>query len=137
VLRSSAIALVCATAGLLLAGCGASHETALRQQSGWGQGVYSVNCARCHDAGRSAGELTGTRLVASFSDAATLQRFVLRAMPYDRRGILTPADSWAVTAWLLDRNGLLQLRHDYLLGPKTAPTQRLGGDVPQTGRTAP
>jgi cytochrome c len=124
-------------AAFAAAACGESHQSALRQQAGWGEGVYAVNCARCHDAGRSAGELTTTRLVSSFVDAGSLQQFVLREMPYDRRGILNPTDAWAVTAWLLDRNRLLRLRPDDRLGPKTAKTVRLGGDLPQRGHVRP
>jgi hypothetical protein len=137
VLRPLALGVTCALGALLPASCGDVHQSALRQQSGWGEAVYAVNCARCHDSGRSAGQLSSTRLVTSFADAAALQRFVARKMPYDRPGILPQADAWAVTAWLLERNRLLRLRRDYLLGPKTAASVRLGGDVPLTGRAAP
>jgi hypothetical protein len=131
------LACLLAAAAIGLTACGSSDRGALRQQESWGDGVFALGCARCHGNRRTPGPLESRQLVSSFPYAAALQQFVRVKMPYDRPGLLTASDAWAVTAFLLARERLLPLRSDHLLGPYTARGIRLGGDVPRTGATAP
>jgi len=137
VLSRALTALLLLAVAAAVLGCGAGHPGALAQQASWGQGVFDVNCARCHAAGRTPGPLESERLVAAFTDAAALQRFVATRMPYDRPGILPAGDAWAVTTFLLERDRLLRLRSDHVLGPHTARRVRLGGDFPRGTGAAP
>jgi cytochrome c len=122
---------------LAAAGCGGVGEkhAALVQQASWGHAVFEGNCARCHSEGRSVDTITRTSLLTGYRNAAALQRFVRETMPFDRPGRLPDSDYWAVTAYLLDRHSLLTLRPDHTLGPLTAATQQLSGDVPQPPAT--
>jgi S-disulfanyl-L-cysteine oxidoreductase SoxD len=85
-----------------------------------GKAVYGQNCAACHGAHGEGG--IGDRLVGGqgtlTSDhpvktigsywpyATTLLDYVRRAMPYQAPGSLSIDDYYAVTAYLLDQNGI-------------------------------
>ena len=86
-----------------------------------GKGIYAAQCARCHGAtGREGPEepLVGgigslatpkpQKTVGSFWPyATTLWDYVNRAMPFDRPGMLPPDDVYAVTAYVLQLNGIV------------------------------
>jgi mono/diheme cytochrome c family protein len=86
-----------------------------------GKAVYAAQCARCHGAtGREGPEdvLVGgigslptsrpEKTVGSFWPyATTLWDYVNRAMPFDRPGMLPPDDVYAVTAYVLQLNGIV------------------------------
>jgi S-disulfanyl-L-cysteine oxidoreductase SoxD len=86
-----------------------------------GKAVYAAQCARCHGAtGREGPEepLVGgigslaspkpQKTVGSFWPyATTLWDYVNRAMPFDRPGVLPPDDVYAVTAYVLQLNGIV------------------------------
>jgi S-disulfanyl-L-cysteine oxidoreductase SoxD len=86
-----------------------------------GKAIYAAQCARCHGAtGREGpeeplvggiGSLTSPKpqkTVGSFWPyATTLWDYVNRAMPFDRPGVLPPDDVYAVTAYVLQLNGIV------------------------------
>ncbi len=82
-----------------------------------GAEVYATSCAPCHgDAGQGG---PNDRLVAEEDDsgraigaywpyASTLYDYIRRAMPWDRPGSLSDDEVYAVVAWLLYQNGLIE-----------------------------
>ncbi|MBW3534425.1 MAG: cytochrome c [Gemmatimonadetes bacterium] len=94
-----------------------------------GAAVYAARCASCHGVqgeGTPAGDRLvpdpeapgfpdaegledGTRAIGSYWPwATTLFDYVRRSMPQDRPGTLTDPEVYAVTAWILWRNGLVE-----------------------------
>jgi cytochrome c len=83
--------------------------------------VYAAKCAGCH--GPTGIEGPSDRLVGGqqtlqtpkpvktigsyWPYATTLYDYIRRAMPFDAPQSLTPDDIYAVTAWLLYRNGII------------------------------
>jgi mono/diheme cytochrome c family protein len=86
-----------------------------------GKPLYATHCARCHGAtGREGPEdvlvggigslATGRpqKTVGSYWPyATTLWDYLNRAMPFDRPGILSADDVYALTAYLLHLNGIV------------------------------
>jgi S-disulfanyl-L-cysteine oxidoreductase SoxD len=95
-----------------------------------GRAVFADRCASCHGAegqGTAAGEaLVGGTVAAAFGGpseggtggarktigsywpyATTLYDYTNRAMPFDKPGSLTPNELYAVTAFLLWKNGII------------------------------
>ena len=86
-----------------------------------GKAIYAAQCARCHGAtGRegpedvlvggigSLGTAKPEKTLGSYWPyATTLWDYLNRAMPFDRPGVLSPDDVYAVTAYLLQLNGIL------------------------------
>ena len=93
-----------------------------------GDAVYHAKCAVCHGAngvegpmdklvGRMPGDsfpfgkdpaLLGQRTIGNYWPyATTVYDFIHRAMPHDKPGSLTPHEVYAVTAYLLYKNGII------------------------------
>jgi cytochrome c len=86
-----------------------------------GEAVFARNCAACHGnkgQGGSAEELVGgiraldsadpDRTIGRFwPHATTVFDYIRRAMPANKPGSLTNDEVYAVTAWLLHADGLL------------------------------
>jgi S-disulfanyl-L-cysteine oxidoreductase SoxD len=86
-----------------------------------GQAVFSARCAACH--GETGEDPTYSRLVGGqgtlasdkpiqtigsfWQYATTLWSYIRRAQPFDRPGSLTTDQVYAVTAYLLYRNGII------------------------------
>jgi S-disulfanyl-L-cysteine oxidoreductase SoxD len=86
-----------------------------------GQAVYAERCAACH--GETGEDPKYSRLVGGHGTLATAQpirtigsfwqyaptlwSYIRRAQPYDKPGSLTPDQVYAVTAYLLHRNGII------------------------------
>ncbi|WP_045224738.1 c-type cytochrome [Methyloterricola oryzae] len=87
-----------------------------------GKAIYAERCASCHGAtgtGGSAEELAGGRLDGPSPDktigtywpyATTVFDFVRRSMPLDAPGSLSSDQLYAVTAYLLNLNGIIDER---------------------------
>lgn len=85
-----------------------------------GKSVYALRCASCHGqagTGGSADELAGGRLDGPSPDktigtywpyATTVVDFVRRSMPLDAPGSLSSDQVYAVTAYLLSLNGIIE-----------------------------
>lgn len=65
----------------------------------WGQAVFRLECARCHEADRVV-PLTETRLI-SYRNAQELYEYIRETMPLDKPGALPDYDYQAVTLFLL------------------------------------
>jgi mono/diheme cytochrome c family protein len=94
-------------------------EQPLEMQLAWGETIYRLECARCHDQDRSAPELRSENML-SYRDAQALYEFNRRYMPLDKPGALRDVDYWDVTAYILAEEGLLLLPDEFALGPDTA-----------------
>jgi S-disulfanyl-L-cysteine oxidoreductase SoxD len=86
-----------------------------------GKAVYAERCAACH--GETGEDPKYSRLVGGQGTLATAQpirtigsfwqyaptlwSYIRRAQPYDHPGSLTPDQVYAVTAYLLHRNGII------------------------------
>jgi S-disulfanyl-L-cysteine oxidoreductase SoxD len=86
-----------------------------------GQQVFAARCAACH--GETGEDPTYSRLVGGqgtlatdkpvqtigsfWQYATTLWSYIRRAQPFDNPGSLTPDQVYAVTAYLLHRNGII------------------------------
>jgi mono/diheme cytochrome c family protein len=103
-----------------------------------GRYIYKVLCASCHgDGGRGVGDypsLVGGQgtlkskspvlTVGSFWPyATTVWDYTRRAMPYQRPGTLTPDETYAVTAFILYMNGIVNEKAE--LNEKTLPKVKM------------
>jgi mono/diheme cytochrome c family protein len=103
-----------------------------------GKEIYAAQCASCHgDKGEGKPEfpaLVGGRDTLSTSAplltvgsywpyATSVFDYVRRAMPYATPGSLSNDDVYAVTAWLLNANEIIQ--DDVLLNRETLPLVRM------------
>jgi thiosulfate dehydrogenase len=87
--------------------------TALAGDTIAGAGVYAARCARCHGVADGAGVRPGAfpplfgpksfNIGAGMARIRTIQAFVLRNMPRDSAGTLTPAEAVNVAAYLTSR----------------------------------
>lgn len=104
---------ICLFAVLVLIGCAGEQPTEPggRQQA-WGEAMFSHHCARCHQADRTASALTASDLLASHADGRQLYDLIRTTMPLDSPRSLPDRDYLAITAYLLEREGLLTLPSD-------------------------
>lgn len=99
-----------------------------------GAKIYAEKCARCHGPTGTEGPVTpplvggkGTltsihplKTVGSFWPfATTVWDYINRAMPYDKEGSLQPREVYALTAFLLYRNGII--KEDEVMDAKSLP----------------
>ena len=100
-----------------------------------GKEVYEKHCLRCHGEGAEGGDGLADPLVGGIgtlsSDkpiktvgsywpyATTIFDYVRRAMPYDLPMSLTNDDVYAVTAYLLALNGIIE--HSFVINKITLP----------------
>lgn len=99
-----------------------------------GQAVYAAKCAACH--GATGGGTPSDRLVGGFGDkagglptaktvgsfwpyATTLFDYIRRAMPLNQPKSLSDDEVYALSAYLLERNGII--RADQTMNAKTLP----------------
>jgi len=98
-----------------------------------GRAVFAAHCARCH--GRQGEGEIGARLVGGQGSlrsprplktvgsfwpyATTLWDYVNRAMPFDKPGALQPDEVYAVSAFILNLNGIIG--DDQVLNAVTLP----------------
>ena len=88
-----------------------------------GRAVYLNHCARCHGEqgeGIDAPALMGesSNRLQGFLTAASLYRYLRFLMPLDDPGGLPEEDYWAVLAYLLVQNGVIE--ESVPVGPDTA-----------------
>lgn len=98
-----------------------------------GRAVFAARCARCHgptgegDVGARLVGGQGTlrtprpiKTVGSFWPyATTLWDYINRAMPFDQPGLLNASEVYAVTAYILNLNGIIA--EDRVMDPKSLP----------------
>jgi cytochrome c len=83
--------------------------------------LYAAKCAKCHGPSATEGPMdrlvggrgtltssTPVKTIGSYWPyATTLYDYIHRAMPFDAPQSLTPDEVYAVTAWLLHQNGII------------------------------
>lgn len=99
--------------------------------------LYQQQCAACHgETGRGGpgGELVGRETLAGtqrpdktvgsyWPHATTVFDYLRRAMPVDRPGSLSDDQAYALTAWLLAANGIID--RDAVIDARTLPQVRM------------
>jgi mono/diheme cytochrome c family protein len=102
-----------------------------------GQAVFATRCSRCHGEkgeGGIAAALVGgqgtlttakpIKTVGSFWPySTTVWDYVNRAMPFDRPGLLKPADVYAVVAYILNLNGIIG--NDQVMDARSLPKVKM------------
>jgi len=102
-----------------------------------GKVVYVEQCTRCHGATATegpemplvggAGTLNTAKPLKTIGSywpyATTLFDYVNRGMPFDRPGVMSADDVYAVTAYLLNLNGIVKA--DAVMDAKTLPAVRM------------
>jgi cytochrome c len=102
-----------------------------------GAAVYAAKCAKCHGPSGTEGpmdRLVGGRHTLTTSAplktvgsywpyATTLYDYIHRAMPFDAPQSLTAEEVYAVTAWLLHRNGIIA--EDAVMDATTLPAVQM------------
>ena len=104
-----------------------------------GKKVYLGKCSGCHGENGEGREPLGGRLVGGIGTlkssspvvtigsywpyATTVWDYIYRAMPYPEPSSLSPDETYAVTAFLLYRNGII--RRDIILSRKTLPDVKM------------
>ena len=101
-----------------------------------GAAVYQQRCAACHGPDGTGGRndiLVSTEpwvdwpvkpAVGNYWPyATTLYDYIVRAMPQDRPGSLTANETYAVIAWILNRNQLIPA--DAVMNAKTLPAVKM------------
>src|SRR6266508_3441796 len=103
-----------------------------------GRTVYAARCASCHgpngEGGGTGAPLVGgkgtlasarpLKTVGSFwPQATTVWDYVNRAMPFDQPGLLKPDDVYAVVAYILHLNGIVQ--EDVVMDARTLPSVKM------------
>lgn len=103
-----------------------------------GQKIYAAKCAACHgDRGEGRADfsaLVGGRgslasdkpklTVGSYwPTATTVFDYVWRAMPYGEPGSLTAKEAYALTAWILNANGIIEDEH--VIDARTLPRVKM------------
>jgi mono/diheme cytochrome c family protein len=77
-----------------------------------GEKVWGDSCSSCHgNAGEGKGKknppVVGEKALAQAKTASDLYTYIKEKMPKDDPGTLSEADAWAVTAWVVSKNGKL------------------------------
>jgi mono/diheme cytochrome c family protein len=105
--------------GLLVTGCRSTPPLLEpgEMQAGWGEAVYQMECARCHNPSRVA-PLTPAQII-TYRNAENLFHYISETMPLDKPGALLAYDYWAVTAYLMTATNV-SMPKELVLGPETA-----------------
>ena len=104
-----------------------------------GEAIYRAKCAACHGTKGEGNAALGPALVGGVGSlatpkplktigsywpyATTVWDYIHRSMPYDSPGTLTADQTYAVTAYLLYRNGIVA--HDQAMNQDTLPKVRM------------
>lgn len=83
-----------------------------------GEQLYQQHCAYCHELATGIGPSLKKQVLATHTNAAKLFDYNKKFMPYDKDYKLTDDEYWAVTAYLLARDGFIA--EDLTLGPENA-----------------
>ncbi len=103
---------------LVLAGCQDTSKTPEIDQFVEGEQLYSLYCASCHEIDNGIGPLLTKEVVATRVNGQLLYNYNKRNMPYEAGNTLTEEQYWAITAYMLMRDGFLP--EGGKLGPENA-----------------
>ena len=109
---------------LVFAGCQESAKAPEIDQFASGEQLYGTYCASCHEVENGIGPLLTKEVVATRVNGQFLYNYNKRNMPYEAGNTLTEEQYWAITAYMLVRDGFLS--EGTTLGPENAATTLLG-----------
>jgi len=109
---------------LLTASGIACSQPTPEEQVAQGHTLYDAFCASCHEIERGIGPKLTPEVLATRVSAGALFRYTRMNMPYEAGNTLTEAEYWAITAYLLNRHGLMDA--DIVLNPESAEGLLLG-----------
>lgn len=89
---------------LVVAGCSTRSP---QQQRTRGVVLYAAYCESCHDTEEGIGPRLTPQVLTTRLTAAKLFTYNKEKMPYNAGGILTEAQYWDITAFLLTRSRLM------------------------------
>lgn len=77
------------------------------EQVARGEKLYEKNCAACHDSVQGAVPRLTRKVLAPYATAAGLFNYIEEFMPYQAGKSLQRDEYWDITAFVLERSGLL------------------------------
>ncbi len=92
---------------LICAGCADAPQTASVDQFAEGEQLYKTYCAHCHEVENGIGPILKPDVLATRVTAQSLFNYNQRNMPYEAGNTLAASQYWAMTAYLLMRNDLM------------------------------
>ena len=95
-----------------------NESVAAAQQQAQGEELYAIHCTRCHVEDGGIGPTLKPAVLADYSNAAKLNAYTRKFMPYNTDFRLADDEYWAVTAYLLTLNEFMPA--DNLLNDKDA-----------------
>ncbi len=101
----------------------ACQKTTPEEQRTHGETLYQVYCASCHEIDRGIGPKLTKEVLATRVSATALFAYTQKNMPYNAGNTLTEDEYWAITAYLLARDGFFD--KDVVLDDESAEGLRL------------
>ena len=93
---------------LYLVGCAPSSSETGPDQISSGEQLYGSYCASCHEIEGGIGPLLTRKVLATRVNAGYLYKYNKANMPYEAGNTLQEDQYWAITAYLLAREGLME-----------------------------
>ncbi|MEM8487228.1 MAG: cytochrome c [Bacteroidota bacterium] len=104
---------------MALYNCGCNPEVSQQvDQLATGTQLYTTYCASCHEVENGIGPRLTKEVVATRVNGQLLYNYNKRNMPYQAGNTLTPDQYWAITAYMLKRDGFME--EDVLLSAENA-----------------
>jgi mono/diheme cytochrome c family protein len=87
---------------------GAAEGVYTAEQARRGRAIYDNKCASCHEGGSMGPELSGDGFRTNWQSktAGAFYSRVVESMPADDPGTLSPTETFAIVAYVLQMNGL-------------------------------
>ena len=92
---------------LVCTGCEKSTPSPEVDQFHQGMQLYTSYCASCHEIDNGIGPHLKKNVIATRVNGQLLYNYNKRNMPYQAGNTLTEAQYWAITAYLLMRDGFM------------------------------
>ena len=115
---STQYALRIITLSLLMTLSAACARMTPEQQQAQGEALYQAYCASCHEIDQGIGPRLTEEVLATRVTAMALFVYNQKNMPYNAGNTLQEDEYWAITAYLLAREGFLE--KDRVLDAETA-----------------
>lgn len=98
--------LLCGLSAICSVGCKADTAQQIDQYT-TGTQLYTAYCASCHEVDNGIGPRLTKEVVATRVNGQLLYNYNKRNMPYQAGSTLTPDQYWAITAYMLMRDGFI------------------------------
>ena len=93
---------------LMILGAAACAKVTPEQQQAQGEALYQTYCASCHEIDQGIGPRLTKEVLATRVSATALFAYNQKNMPYNAGNTLRADEYWAITAYLLAREGFLE-----------------------------